>query len=107
MSSSRTLSTVRPAMMECTPQELLPIIPPRLQYSWVDGSGPKVRLNSLARLRSLSRTQPGCTQVYFSLGLISMIWFRYLEKSTITPTLQDCPLRLVPPPRGRDRKSVV
>ena len=56
-------------MTECTPQELLPIIPPRLQYSCVEGSGPKVRLNSLARLRSLSSTQPGCTHAYFSCGI--------------------------------------
>src|SRR6266571_6176698 len=105
MSSSRTLSTVRPAMTECTPQDLLPIIPPKLQYSCVEGSGPKVILNLLARLRSLSSTQPGCTQAYFSVGLISIIWFRYLEKSTITATLQDCPERLVPPPRGRSGTS--
>src|SRR5260221_2700578 len=96
MSSSRTLSTVRPAITEWPPQELFPIIPPRLQYSCVEGSGPKVRLNSLARLRSLSSTQPGCTQAYFSAGLISIIWLRYLEKSTITATLQDCPERLGP-----------
>src|SRR5258708_36016557 len=99
MSSSRTLSTVRPAIMECTPQELLPIIPPRLQYSCVDGSGPKVRLHSLARLRSLSSSPPAPTQAYFSRGLLSMICFRNLEKSTITVTLQDYPERLVPAQR--------
>ena len=31
-------------VVEWTPQELFPIIPPRLQYSCVEGSGPKVRL---------------------------------------------------------------
>ena len=30
-------------MMECTPQELLPIMPPRVQRSCVAGSGAKVR----------------------------------------------------------------
>src|SRR5262249_24346241 len=92
--------TVRPAIIEWTPQELLPIIPPRLQYSCVEGSGPKVRPYWLARLRRLSRTTPGCTQANFSCGLIARIWLTYFEKSTITATLHDCPQRLVPPPRG-------
>ena len=37
------LSSVLPAMTEWTPQELLPIMPPRVQRSWVAGSGAKVR----------------------------------------------------------------
>ena len=35
--------SVNRAITECTPQELLPIIPPRVQWSCVDGSGPNVR----------------------------------------------------------------
>src|SRR5262249_27050628 len=100
-SSSRTLSTVRPARTECTPQELLPIIPPRLQYSCVEGSGPKVRSNWLARLRRWSSTTPDCTHAYFCSALNSRIWLRYLEKSMTTATLQHCPARLVPPPLAK------
>ena len=40
-SSSRTLSAVVPQATECEPQELLPIMPPRVQRLWVEGSGPK------------------------------------------------------------------
>ena len=39
-SSSSMLSTVLPDMIECTPQELLPIMPPKVQWLWVAGSGP-------------------------------------------------------------------
>src|SRR6266702_3097197 len=51
MSSDSTLSSVLPAITECTPQELLPIMPPRVQRSCVAGSGPKVRRCFSAALR--------------------------------------------------------
>ena len=39
-SSSSTLSEVRPAICACVPQELLPIMPPKVQETCVEGSGP-------------------------------------------------------------------
>src|ERR1700691_5459689 len=56
------LSSVLPAMTECTPQELLPIMPPRVQRSWVAGSGAKVRWCFSAAARRVSSTTPGCTR---------------------------------------------
>ena len=38
-----TLSTVLPPITECTPQELLPIMPPSVLWVCVEGSGAKVR----------------------------------------------------------------
>src|SRR5947199_10310032 len=43
MSSDSTLSAVAPATIECTPQELLPSMPPSVQRLCVAGSGPYVR----------------------------------------------------------------
>lgn len=35
VSSASTFSAVQPAIIECTPQELFPIIPPSVQWVWV------------------------------------------------------------------------
>ena len=42
ISSSSTFSSVLPAVCACMPQELFPIIPPKVLRLWVAGSGPKV-----------------------------------------------------------------
>src|SRR6266704_2873522 len=49
-------------MIECTPHELLPIIPPRVQRSCEAGSGAKVKWCFSAALRRWSRITPGCTR---------------------------------------------
>ena len=67
--SAWTLSTVLPASSECVPQELLPIMPPRLQRLCVDGSGPNVRPCASARPRSVSSTTPGCTRAMRLAGI--------------------------------------
>ena len=61
MVSSSTLSTVRPPITECTPQELLPIMPPSVQYSCVDGIGREGEVLLPRLLAQVSSTQPGCT----------------------------------------------
>ena len=82
------------------PQELFPIMPPSEHRLWVEGSGPNVSLCSSARARRVSSTTPGCTRANPSRGFSSRIWFMYLVKSSTTATLQLCPARLVPAPRG-------
>ena len=69
ISSSSMLSTVLPAISPCTPQELLPIIPPSVQCVCVAGSGPKVSLCFSAALRRSSRMMPGSTRANFSCGV--------------------------------------
>ena len=100
-SSDSTLSSVFPAMIECTPQELLPIMPPSVQQPCVAGSGPNVRPWPSAAARSASRTTPGSTRAVRASGSISTMRARYFEQSSTTATLQHWPARLVPPPRGR------
>jgi hypothetical protein len=101
------------AITERTPHELLPIIPPSVQWSCVEGSGPNVRPCASASRRRSSRIVPGSTRASFLSGSISSTRFRYFEKSIITATLQHCPARLVPPPRemtgasySRQRRTV-
>ena len=95
-------------MTECVPQELLPIIPPSVQWLWVDGSGPKVRpcclgrvaqvVEHAARLHAREACGPGRARASRC---------RYFEKSMTTATLQHWPARLVPPPRDEDRRAVI
>src|SRR5438128_112788 len=87
-------------MTECTPQELLPIIPPSVQWVWVAGSGPNTRLCARAAACSVSSTVPGCTRASRVSASISSTRFMYFEVSMTTATLQHCPARLVPPPRA-------
>ena len=49
ISSERTFSAVRPQATARGPQALLPIIPPRVQRAWLDGSGPNRRPCGAAR----------------------------------------------------------
>jgi hypothetical protein len=86
-------------MTEWTPQELLPIIPPSVQWLWVAGSGPKVRPCRQACRRSVSSTQPGCTRARRLPGSSSSTRPTCFDQSTTTATLQVCPARPVPPPR--------
>src|SRR5438876_423984 len=63
-------------------------MPPKVQYSWVEGSGPKVSRCSLsAVLRRWSRIRPGSTRASRCLESMSSIRFRYLEKSITTAVL--------------------
>ncbi len=61
-SSASTLSLIRPAICACIPQELLPSIPPIVQWSWVAGSGPTVSPCTRAASRTRSSTIPGSTR---------------------------------------------
>ena len=54
---------------EWTPQELLPIIPPRVLWLWVEGSGAKVSRCRSACIRRWSRTVPGWTRASFLAGV--------------------------------------
>src|SRR5262245_31248855 len=62
-------------------------MPPSVQWSWVDGSGPKVRPSRSASPRSRSSTTPGSTRASLRRGSISRTRFSYFEKSITTATL--------------------
>ena len=62
LAAARRCRRSRPAIIECTPQVLLPIMPPSVQWSCVAGSGPKVRWYRSAASRSASSTIPGSTR---------------------------------------------
>src|SRR5919197_6386325 len=95
------LSAVTPAMIECVPQELFPIMPPSVQRECVAGSGPKVSLCSSAASRSWSQITPGSTRARRSSGSRETISFRYFEKSIRTALLTVWPARPVPQPRPK------
>ena len=88
-------------MMECDPQELLPIAPPMLARDEVLGSGVKYLPVCATRRLSSSMVIPGwvCTQP--SSPLISITSCMNFEKSMTTPRFTVWPERPVPPPRGR------
>jgi len=93
---------VRPAITECTPQELLPTMPPKVAYACVDVSGANVSWwRSSVWSESWSRITPGWTRAVRASGSTSRISRMCLEWSTTTATLQVWPARLVPQPRGR------
>jgi hypothetical protein len=94
------LSAVTPAMIECVPQELLPIIPPIVQRLWVAGSGPNVKVCFSAASLNQSRTTPGWARAVRRSGSSSRISFMYFEKSKITASLTVCPASPVPHPRA-------
>jgi hypothetical protein len=100
ISSASTFSTVFPAITECEPQELLPIMPPRVQRLCVAGSGPKVRRCFSAAWRSTSHTTPGSTRAVSLFSSTSSTRFMYLLASITTATLTLCPFIEVPAPRG-------
>src|ERR1041384_3712616 len=95
-------------MIERTPQEFEAIIPPSVQYSCVEGSGPKVSWCSFSALwRRWSRISPGSTRASLRSGSISSTRLRYLEKSITTATLVVWPARPVPPPREHGDDHIV
>ena len=92
---------MRPAITEWMPQELLPIMPPKVAYSWVEVSGAKVSSCRLSvRFASWSRITPGCTRAILRSGSISTISRMYFDVSITTATLVVSPERLVAQPRG-------
>ena len=95
------LSTVVPAITECGPHELLPIMPPSVQRECVAGSGAKVRPCASAASRSESHTTPGSTRASRAVASIDSTRSRYFEQSITTATLTVCPLSEVAPPRAR------
>ena len=102
MSSSCTWSDVRPVpwpMIEWTPHELLPSIPPMLQYSCVDVSGAKTRPMLLGLVLEavvdLARLDAGAR----ASGSIQLVRLTYLEKSMTIGDVRVAPVRAVPPPR--------
>ena len=86
---------------EWTPHELLPIIPPSVQCLCVDGSGAKVRWCFSASRAELVEDRPRLDPRELPLGVDREDWLRYFDKSITTATLQQLPVRLVPPPRER------
>ena len=94
------LSTTLPVRWAVAPQELLPIMPPSVQFICVAGSGPKRRPYGLrCSLFSTSSTIPGSTvQVRASASIAGTRW-QYLVQSMTTAVLVHWPARLVPPPR--------
>ncbi len=88
-------------MTECTPQELLPIMPPNVAYWCVEVSGAKVRsCSGSVMFASWSRMTPGSTRAICRSGSISRIRRMCLEVSTTTATFVVSPERLVAQPRG-------
>ncbi len=98
--SSATLSAVVPQATEWAPHALLPIMPPRVQREWVEGSGPKVSPYGRAASRSRSSTRPGWTTAVRASGSSDTRAFMCRVRSSTTPTPVACPAIDVPPPRG-------
>src|SRR5438552_4300538 len=95
------LSTTFPVRCAVAPHELLPIIPPSVQFMCVEGFGPKLRPAPDSCSLSTSRTMPGSTrQVRAALSTESRR-LQYLDQSSTTAVFVHCPARLVPPPRER------
>src|SRR5215472_1672726 len=95
------LSTTFPVRCAVAPHELLPIIPPSVQFMCVDGFGPKLRPVVDSWSLSTSSTMPGSTtQVRAALSTDNSRW-QYFDQSSTTAVLVHCPARLVPPPRDR------
>jgi hypothetical protein len=78
---------------------LLPIILPRVQWSWVAGFGPNISWCSASCSLSSSSTMPGSTTQVRAAGSTETRPRQYLDQSMTTAALHDCPARLVPPPR--------
>jgi hypothetical protein len=93
------LSTTFPVRCAVAPQELLPIIPPIVQFMWVAGSGPnRSRCGFRCSFRT-SRTIPGSTVAVFCSASMSRTRWQYFDQSMTTAVLAHWPARLVPPPR--------
>ena len=93
------LSTTFPVRWAVAPQELLPIMPPSVQFMWVAGSGPKRRPVGASRSFSTSSTMPGSTTHVREPGSTESRRLQYFDQSSTTAVFVHCPARLVPPPR--------
>ena len=93
------LSTVLPPISACTPQELLPIIPPSVQRLCVAGSGAKVRSCFFGGVAQRVEHDAGLDAGELLRRVELQDACMYFEKSRTTATLQHWPARLVPPPR--------
>src|SRR4051812_28018184 len=93
------LSTTLPARCAVAPHELLPIIPPRVQWLCVDGDGPNSRPYSDSRSLRRSSTMPGSTTQVRAAGSTETSSVQYFDQSSTTAVLVHSPDRLVPPPR--------
>src|SRR4051812_49297251 len=96
-----TESTIFPYACADAPQELLPIIPPIVQVSCVDGFGPTISPCSASSALRSSRHAPGSTSARRAVVSTESRRLQYFDQSMTTPSLQHCPARLVPPPRER------
>src|SRR5207248_1311966 len=99
-SRRRTFAAVVPLHCAVAPHELLPTIPPIVQWLWVDGRGPKTRppYRRVCAFTS-SSTAPGCTIAVRASASTDSTACTYFDQSSMTATLQHWPPRLVPPPR--------
>src|ERR1700691_6719561 len=95
------LSTVLPYAAECAPHELLPIIPPMVHRSFVDGSGAKNRPCGASALLRWLWTTPGSTCTVRAPASIASTRFMYFEKSSTRAALHAWPARLGPAARAR------
>ncbi len=86
-------------MTECTPHELLPIMPPRCS-DCASRIGSEREACCSAASRSSSSTSPAPPAPVPRRDRV-VDPRRYLLQSSTTATLQHCPARLVPPPRAR------
>nr|WP_210435827.1 hypothetical protein [Saccharopolyspora sp. ASAGF58] len=103
ISSRATLSTVLPYCWALAPQELLPTIPPILQWLCVAGCGPNFSPCSASwRLRSSSAIPGSTTQVRARGSTETSL---LLLQSRTTAAFVHWPPRLVPPPRDRTGAS--
>src|SRR5437588_12592984 len=98
-SRRRTESTILPYAWAVEPQELLPIMPPIAQLTWVEGFGPTIQPEDSSLSLSTSSLMPGSTTAIPASVSTEPIRVQYLLQSMTTAALQHCPARLVPPPR--------
>src|SRR3954451_18441602 len=94
------LSTTLPVRWAVAPQELLPIMPPSVQFMCVAGSGPNRSCRSASCLFNSSRTIPGSTMQRRASASTDTSEWQYLEKSMTTAAFVPCPAREVPPAAG-------
>ena len=81
MSSSATLSPSNRAMTERTPHELLPIMPPSVQRSCVDGIGPEREAVLLGRVAEMVEHDAGLRRARAAApGSISTIAVQVLRE---------------------------
>ncbi len=103
-STSRTLCTMIPYLMERVPAELLPVIPPRVALAEVETSTGKVQPVALSCRFSSSRTIPGCTTAVPAAASTSRRRFmcRLVSITKASPSVW--PFCELPPPRGMTGK---